>query len=91
MEITFAREVDFNTGSGLVASLDINGTDLFIGATDPTINVGGVSANVLFKGDIPNTSPTQQQVVLELPGGLLAGHHKVKLENAQGDSDVFSL
>jgi hypothetical protein len=87
VEINFAREIDFDTGSGLVASLDINGTDLFIGATDPTIDVGGVTASVLFKTDIPNT--TQQQVVFKLPQGILAGHHKVKLANTQGDSDVF--
>jgi hypothetical protein len=87
VEINFAREIDFDTGSGLVASLDINGTDLFIGATDPTIDVGGVTASVLFKTDIPNS--TQQQVVFKLPQGILAGHHKVKLANTQGDSDVF--
>lgn len=89
VEVTFAREISYDPGTGAVASLDLNGTDLFIGTTDPTISIGTVGASVLFKGTIPNTTPAQQQVVLKLPGGILEGHHKVKLDNTQGDSNVF--
>lgn len=86
VDITFGREVVYDPGTGPVPSLDINGTDLFIGANDPTVNVGGIPASVLSKTTI---SGSQKQVVLKLPGGLSAGHYKVRLDNTQGVSNFY--
>jgi hypothetical protein len=83
VEITFARE------SSIAPALDLNGTDLFIGTTDPTVTIGGLARTVLSKGTIPNTTPTLQQVIIDLPNGQLDGEHKLKLVNTQGFSEGF--
>jgi hypothetical protein len=89
VEVTFAREFEFDAGSGLAPALDLNGTALIIGATTPTITVGGQTRNVLATADIPNTTPALQQVIVDLPDSQLAGEHKLKLSNTQGFSEGF--
>jgi hypothetical protein len=79
VEITFARESD--------SVIDLNGTALFIGSTDPTVTLGGQARTVLSKGTIPNTTPALQQVVVDLPFALLDGNHKLKLSNTSGFSE----
>jgi hypothetical protein len=54
-----------------------------------TVTLGGQARTVLAAGDINGTTPTIQQVVIDMPGTLLAGNHKLKLSNTQGDSEVF--
>lgn len=85
VEITFSREFQFNNAP----ALDLNGTGLVISQTDPTVTLGGQNRTVLSTTDIPNTNPVIQQVVVDLPQGLLGGNHKLKLNNTQGDSEVF--
>lgn len=79
VEITFAGESS--------SALDLNGTALFIGGTDPTVTLGGQTRAVLSKGTIPNTTPALQQVIVDLPFPLLGGNHKLKLTNSQGFSE----
>ena len=81
VEVTFARESQ--------SALDLNGTSLFIGTTDPTITLAGQTRAVLSKGTIPNTTPALQQVIVDLPSGQLDGEHKLKLSNSQGFSEGF--
>jgi hypothetical protein len=89
VDITFNRQFDYPSGSGDVPAVDLNGTNLYIDPTDPTVTIGGVSANVLFAGDIPNTNPVVQQVVTDIPPGLISGNYKLELTNTQGVSRVF--
>lgn len=84
VEITFTRE--FLHGGSLNA-VDINGTNLVISQTNPTVTLGGQTRTVLATGDIPNTTPQLQQVVIDVPVPLLAGNYKLKLSNSQGDSE----
>ena len=89
VEITFTREFQYDPGTGAVNAIDINGTALKINPTDPTVTLGGQARTVLASGDIPNTTPQLQQVIIDMPGTLFAGNHKLKLWNTQGDSEVF--
>jgi hypothetical protein len=79
VEITFAGDSQ--------SILDLNGTDLFIGGTDPTVTLGGQARTILSKGTIPNTTPALQQVIVDLPFPLFGGNHKLKLTNSQGFSE----
>jgi len=89
VEITFTREFQYDPGTGAVDAIDINGTALKINPTEPTVTLGGQARTVLASGDIPNTTPQLQQVVIDMPASLLAGSYKLKLSNTQGDSEVF--
>ncbi len=89
VEVSFAREFEFDQGSGLEPALDLNGTNLFIGGIDPTVTLAGQNRTVLSKGSIPNTNPVLQQVVVDFPYRQLAGEHKLKLVNTQGFSEGF--
>ncbi len=82
VEITFANE-------GATQALDLNGTDLFQGTTDPSVTVGGVSYNVQAKGSLSSG----QQVIVTPPSGRgrAGGHHKLKLSNANGFSEGLIL
>ncbi len=89
VEITFANEFDTPSGSGNNLAIDINGTDLFQGTTDPTVTVGGVPYDIQAKGLLS----TGQQVIVTPPSGTgrAAGHHKLKLSNANGFSEGLIL
>jgi hypothetical protein len=89
VEITFTREFQYDPGTGAVPAIDLNGTALVISQTDPTVTLGGQARTVLASSDIPNTTPQLQQVIIDMPGTLFAGNHKLKLWNTQGDSEVF--
>jgi hypothetical protein len=79
VEITFTREFQYDPGTGAVNAIDINGTALKINPTDPTITLGGQTRTVLASGDIPNTTPQMQQVVIDMPASLISGNYKLKL------------
>ena len=89
VEITFTREFEYDPGTGNVPAIDINGTDLVINQTDPTVTLGGQARSVLATSDIPNTTPQLQQVIIDLPSSLTAGNYKIKLTNTQGKSEAF--
>lgn len=95
VEITFTREFDHTyTPPGgaeeiTVKALDLNGTGLVVDGAYPSVTLGGQTLNVLSGEDIANTSPVKQQVVVDLPGNLLAGNYRLNLSNTNGDSEVF--
>jgi len=82
--ITFAREVEYDPGTGLVPALDLNGTALVINQTDPTVTLGGTPITVLHTGDIDST---YQQVIVQLPDSFFAGDYRLNLQNTQGYSE----
>jgi hypothetical protein len=86
VQILFARKVVFTPQgqSVSVASVDINGTNLFISGTDPTIKLGNISLPVLYTGVIAATN--NQQVIFKLPAGVIDGNHLIDLSNSEGDS-----
>jgi len=89
VEILFTREFQYDPGTGSVPAIDLNGTDLVISQTDPTVTLAGQTINVLNTADIPNTTPPLQQVIVDMPETLIAGNYKLKLSNTQGDSEAF--
>jgi hypothetical protein len=91
VKITFTRELDYDPGTGSVPAIDINGEDLVISQTDPTVKIAGQSYNVLFTGDIPYTTPTLQQVIVEAPTSRLTGNYSLELSNSQGGSELSTF
>ncbi len=87
VEITFAREINFNTGSAFIPALDINGSNLHIAGATPSINLAGTPLTVLTQSTI---SGSQQQVVVQLPAPLTTGTYKLNLANSQGGSFFFT-
>ncbi|MZH02141.1 MAG: LamG domain-containing protein [Nitrospinae bacterium] len=91
VEITFANEFDTPPGSGENLAIDINGTNL----NNPTVTVGGVLYNVQLPTptNISGPLPNMQQVIVTPPPGTIrsAGHHKLKLVNANGFSEGLVL
>ena len=81
VEVTFAGEGEYDPGTGVVPALDLNGTNLVVNQTDPTVTVGGISSTVLASSDTP------QQVIVRVPQGLNAGNYKLKVKNANGFSE----
>jgi hypothetical protein len=88
VRIIFARKIEYAGPSGNVDSVDLNGTNLYIDGNDPTITLSGVPLTILYKGVISSTS--NQQVIAQLPSGVLDGNHAVELDNSNGDSS-FNL
>lgn len=91
VKITFGKAVKFTytpegeTSEVTVDALDLNGTALFIdGETKPAIKLGELPLRVIFTGDIPNS--LNQQVLVKLPQGILAGTHALVLTNSRGSS-----
>ncbi len=89
VEILFTREFQYDPGTGSVPAIDMNGTALVISQTDPTVTLAGQNRNILYTGDIPNTTPIIQQVIIDMPESLIEGNYKLKLSNTQGDSEAF--
>lgn len=89
VQITFARKLDFDPGSGSVPSLDLNGTNLYIPGATPGVTLGGAPLAVMLQGAIPNS--THQQVIVRLPDGLLPGNYRVVLKNSQGSSSFEAV
>ena len=87
VQIVFARKIEFAGPSGTVDSVDLNGTNLYIDGNDPTITLSGVPLTVLYKGAIPSTS--NQQIIAQLPSGVLDGIHALELTNSNGDSSFY--
>ena len=81
VEVTFAGEGEYDTGTAIVPALDLNGTNLVVNQTDPTVTVGGITSTVLASSDNP------QQVIVRVPQGLNAGNYKLKVKNANGFSE----
>jgi hypothetical protein len=81
VQITFAQTIDFDPGTGSVPSLDLNGIDLHISGATSIVTLGGTPLTVLHQGTIP--SSVNQQVIVELPSGLLPGDYRVTLQNSQ--------
>ncbi len=85
VKITFTRQFLSNS----YPALDINGTNLVISQTDPTVTLGGQARTVLSTANIPNTTPAIQQVIIDLPEIFQAGNYELNLTNTQGSSEVF--
>jgi len=81
VEITFAGEGDYDTGTAVVPALDLNGTGLVVGGTNPDVTVGGITSTVLASSSNP------QQVIVRVPQRLNAGNYKLKVKNANGFSE----
>jgi hypothetical protein len=81
VEVTFAGLGEYDPGTGFVPALDLNGTNLVVNQTDPTVTVGGINSTVLASSDNP------QQVIVRVPQGLNSGNYKLKVNNANGFSE----
>ena len=81
VEVTFAGLGEYDPGTGVLSALDLNGTNLVVNQTDPTVTVGGISSTVLASSENP------QQVIVRVPQGLNAGNYKLKVKNANGFSE----
>jgi hypothetical protein len=79
VEVTYAGEGDYDTGTAVVPALDINGTGLV--GTNLTVEVGGITSTVLASSSSP------QQVIVRVPQGLNAGNYKLKVKNDNGFSE----
>ncbi len=81
VEVTFAGLGEYDPGTGFVPALDLNGTGLVVGGTNPDVTVGGITSTVLASTSSP------QQVIVRVPQGLNAGSYKLKVKNANGFSE----
>ena len=81
VEVTYAGEGEYDTGTSVVPALDLNGTNLVVNQTDPTVTVGGITSTVLA------SSASPQQVIVRVPQGLNAGNYKLKVKNSNGFSE----
>ncbi len=81
VEVTFVGLGEYDLGTGVLSALDLNGTNLVVNQTDPTVTVGGISSTVLASSDNP------QQVIVRVPQGLNAGNYKLKVKNSNGFSE----
>ncbi|MBT3366049.1 MAG: hypothetical protein HN472_10115 [Nitrospina sp.] len=86
VEITFAEELEISPG---VSGIFIRGTGLF---ADPATIISTVKAGKeTYTIDAQAVLTGEQQVIVTPPTGIgrTAGHHRVKLVNAQGFSEGF--
>ncbi len=81
VEVTYAGLGEYDPGTGVVPALDLNGTNLVVNQTNPTVTVGGITSTVLASSETP------QQVIVRVPQGLNAGNYKLKVKNANGFSE----